>query len=211
MARRRTTEPHKPEDARARRSIQALQDSLLELLKHKPLEQIGLKEITDHAGLSHVTFFRRFASKEDLLKHTAEQEVQNLLRLGDTAIADVNTSSSRGVCDYVQARRGLWRTLLTGGAVPVMREEFVRISAEIASVRARANPWIPIDLAVPFVAAGIFEIFAWWMRQPDDYPEENVIALFDALIIDTVGRQRKVSRRPPSRTNRCGDPIGLSD
>lgn len=176
-----------------RRSIQALQKSLLELLQHKPLDQIGLKEITDQAGLSHVTFFRRFASKEDLLKHTAEEEVQNLLRLGQSAIANETPDSSRAMCDHVQARRSLWRTLLTGGAVPVMREEFMRISAEIAEVRGRANPWIPLDLAVPFVAAGIFEILAWWMRQPDDYPEENVITLFDSLIIDTVSRQRKIT------------------
>lgn len=193
MARKRTTEPNKPEDARVRRSIQALQKSLLELLQHKPLDQIGLKEITDQAGLSHVTFFRRFASKEDLLKHTAEEEVQNLLRLGQSAIANETPDSSRAMCDHVQARRSLWRTLLTGGAVPVMREEFMRISAEIAEVRGRANPWIPLDLAVPFVAAGIFEILAWWMRQPDDYPEENVITLFDSLIIDTVSRQRKIT------------------
>lgn len=193
MARKRTTEPTRTDDPRAQRSVKALHDSLLELLEHKPIDQISLKEITDKAGLSHITFFRRFGSKEDLFQHIAEEEVRNLLQLGQTAIAAEKPASVQGMCDYVQARRKLWRTLLTGGAVPVMRAEFMRISAEIAEARGRINPWLPIDLSVPFVTSGIFEILAWWMRQPDDYPVHNVITLFDALIIETVGRPRTIS------------------
>lgn len=192
MGRKRITEPSKPADARVARSVKALQDSLLGLLQHKPLDQIALKEITDAAGLSHVTFFRRFASKEDLLQHIAQDEVQQLLGFGETAVAEGDGASSRAMCNHVQGRKDLWRSLLTGGAVSAMREEFMRLSMERVALRGRANPWIPIDLAVPFVTSGIFETLAWWMRQPDDYPEENVVALLDALVIDTVGRQRSV-------------------
>ena len=170
----------------------ALQDSMLALLEHRPIDQISLKEITDGAGLSHVTFFRRFASKEELFQHIATEEVRNLLSLGQSAISEQGSESPQHMCDYVQLRRKIWKTLLTGGAVSIMRDEFMRISAEIAAVR-RANPWLPVDLGVPFTTSGIFEIFAWWMRQPDDYPVKNVVKLFEALIIENVGRPRSVS------------------
>lgn len=192
MARQRTTQPNKTDDPRAQRSIKALQESMLALLEHRPIDQISLKEITDGAGLSHVTFFRRFASKEDLFQHIATQEVRNLLLLGRNALDDQGSDSPQRMCDYVQVRRKIWKTLLTGGAVSIMREEFMRISAEIAAVR-RANPWLPVDLGIPFTTSGIFEILAWWMRQPEDYPVKHVVKLFDALIIENVGRPRSVS------------------
>ena len=140
---------------------------MLALLEHRSIDQISLKEITDGAGLSHVTFFRRFASKEDLFQHIATQDVRNLLLLGRNALDDQGSDSPQRMCDYVQVRRKIWKTLLTGGAVSIMREEFMRISAEIASVR-RANPWLPVDLAVPCTTSGSFEILAGWRQQPED-------------------------------------------
>lgn len=193
MARKRTNAPTKPADARANRSIEALQSAFLRLIEEKPFEQILLREITDAAGLSYPTFFRRFASKADLLEHIAAAEVRGLIELGQSAFADRDLRSAQRMCDYVQARRKLWTTLLTGGATAAMREEFMRVSREMADTQPRQNPWLPIDLAVPFVANGIFEILSWWLRQPEDYPVENVVTLLDVLIIGTTARPRNIT------------------
>ncbi len=193
MARQRTTTPTKPDDARATRSIEALQQALLDLLDDRPFDQIAIKDITEAAGLSYPTFFRRFASKDELLEQIAAGEVRQLLKLGESALATRDPTSSAKMCEYVQARRKLWTTLLTGGASSAMRAEFMRIAREIAHSRPQANPWLPIDLAVPFVTNGIFEILAWWMRQPEDYPVKHVIGLFNALVVDITARPRNVS------------------
>ena len=89
--------------------------------------------------------------------------------------------------------------LLNGGAAHIMREEFRRIAEEMAYSRPRANPWLPVELAAPFVTSGIFEILAWWLRQPEDYPLDDIVALFDALIVDVTARPRiapKLIRKP---------------
>jgi AcrR family transcriptional regulator len=192
VARARTVIPTKPDDARAQRSIEALRAGFLALIERKPLDQIFIKEITDEAGLSYPTFFRRFASKEDLLEHIAAEEVRTLLSLGQSAMDRKAAGSSRRMLEYVQDHRKLWTVLLTGGAASAMRQEFMRVAREIASAGPRINPWIPLDLAVSFVANGIFEILAWWMRQPADYPLENVLKLFDALIVDSTARPRNI-------------------
>ena len=193
MARARTNTPTKPDDARAQRSIEALRQAFLDLLEHRALDQISIKEITDAAGLSYPTFFRRFASKQDLLEDIAAEEVRNLLHLGETAMTRRSgAESAEHLVEYVQRHRRLWSVLLTGGAASAMRQEFMRVAREIARSRPRTNPWLPIDLAVAFVTSSIFELFAWWMKQPEDYPVENVIKLFDALVIDTAGRPRNI-------------------
>lgn len=194
MARKRTTVPTKPDDARAERSIEALRAALLELVERKPFDQISIRNITDAAGLSYPTFFRRFASKEALLEDIAAEEVRKLLALSEEAIGQRNgKESGEMLCRYVQDHRRLWKILLNGGAALAMRKEFMRIAQEIAHARPRKSPWLPVDLAVPFVTSGIFEIFAWWMRQPEDYPLANVVKLFDALIIDTTRRRRRIA------------------
>lgn len=193
MARPRTTTPTKPDDARVQRSIDLLSNAFLSLLEHKSLEEISIRDITDEAGVSYPTFFRRFDGKDDLLNHIAAKEIRHLLNLGQSTITrPPEEDSGTELCDYVQAHRKLWKTLLNGGAALAMREEFMRTARQIADTRERANPWLPTDLAVPFVTSGIFEIIAWWMRMPEDYPEENVITLFNALIIDSVRRPRDI-------------------
>lgn len=166
---------------------------MLDLIEQKPFDQISIKDITETAGLSYPTFFRRFQSKEELLGHIATEEVRTVLYLGRSAIADRHSPESpRLMCEYVQERRKLWTALLTGAA-SVMRVEFMRVAKEIAEARPRINPWIPTELAVPFVTSGIFEILAWWMSEREDYPVENVITLFNALVVNVAGRPRNIA------------------
>lgn len=194
MARLRTNTPTKPDDARVHRSIESLRTAFLQLLGHQPLDEITIKDITETAGLSYPTFFRRYGSKEDLLTDIATEEVRRLLSLSEKAVD--NRESQKPVetmCAYIQDHWTLWKTLLTGGAASAMREEFMRISTEINASRPRTNPWLPEELAVHFVASGIFEILAWWMKQPVDYPVENVVKIFNALIVDLAARPRDIT------------------
>src|SRR4030095_11916314 len=125
---------------------------------------ILIKEITAVAGLSYPTFFRRYASKTELLEDIATAEVRRLLSLCEAAMTARNSAySANDLCDYVQNHRKLWTALLNGGAANAMRQEFMKIAKEIADARPRVNPWLPMDLGVPFVTSGIFEILAWWM------------------------------------------------
>ena len=45
-----------------------LTEALFLLLKEKPLKEISIKELCDRAGLSRLSFYRNYSSKEDILK-----------------------------------------------------------------------------------------------------------------------------------------------
>ena len=192
LARARTTTPSKSGDARAQRSAEAMRAAFLDLIERKPLEDISIKEITDGAGVSYPTFFRRYATKNELLEEIATDEVRALISLGHAALNGEGQGSAFDLCSYVHAHRKLWTVLLNGGAAHIMRAEFARIAEELGHSGPRANPWLPVELAAPFVTSGIFEILAWWLRQPEDYPLDDIVALFDALIVDVAARPRIV-------------------
>lgn len=50
------------------RSKQWIADSLLILIKDTPYHQISITDIMEKAGLSRLTFYRNFESKEDILR-----------------------------------------------------------------------------------------------------------------------------------------------
>ncbi|MFI3312985.1 MAG: TetR/AcrR family transcriptional regulator [Eubacteriales bacterium] len=50
------------------RSKQWMADALLILIKDTPYEQISITNITEKAGVSRLTFYRNFESKEDILR-----------------------------------------------------------------------------------------------------------------------------------------------
>ena len=166
--------------------------AFLRLIERKPLEEISIREITECAGVSYPTFLRRYASKAELLEEIATEEVRILLSLGDPAFRAAPQGNATELCCHVHTHRKLWTVLLNGGAAHAMREEFKRIAEEMAYTRPPANAWFPVELAVPFVTSGIFEILAWWLRQPEGYPIEHVVTLFNALIVDVAARHRPV-------------------
>lgn len=173
----------RPDDPRAVKSREALHQALLRLLEAQPFERITIKELTASAGVSYPVFFRQFATKEELLADLAAGEVRRLLALTYPIVEEaVALKNLQEMCHYVQQRRSLWKSLLTAGAASTMRSEFARIAAEIARAGPQANPWLPVELASPFAAAGIFEILAWWLNQHEDYPIRNVVKILHALI-----------------------------
>jgi len=192
LVRKRTTVPTRPADARVRRSVEALHTALLELIEIRPLDQILLREITDRAGLSYPTFFRRFASKEELLIDIARNEVRKLMEMSAQAILRRNSQGAQAMCEFIQMRRKLWETLLTGGAASAMRDEFLFASREMSKVTTYPRHELPVELMIGLFANGTFEVVAWWMRQGYDYPVANVIKLFNVMITDPLVRLRRL-------------------
>jgi len=185
----------RPDDARAIRSREALQAALLALLGECAFHEVTIRDITTRAGVSYPTFFRRYGTKEELLKDIAAGEVRRLL--GATVPNMQRASPEESLillCGYVHERRTLWKALLTTQAAGAMRVELARIFAEIGNSQdlERKNPWLPVSLVSRFVASGVFEILAWWLSQEDDYPVRNVVTFLTQLIVEPTLVSRDV-------------------
>lgn len=166
------------------RSRTALRLALLRLVERKPFEAIAVREIAAEAGVTFPTFYRQYATKEALLSDIATDELHHMavLMRSRPDPGDLNRAA-RAICDYVEERRSLWTALLTTGAASVMRVEFVALTHAFVEQEGRINPDFPADMVASYVVSAAFDILAWWLRQPADYPVDRVARYLEVLVL----------------------------
>jgi AcrR family transcriptional regulator len=171
-------------DARAVRTREALRQGLLRLLDLKPLEHITIRDICEAADVGYTTFFRHHQTKESLLNDVAAEQIGRLVGLAlPVADASDTRTASMALCTYVDQHRKLWSTLLTGGAAGAMRDEFLRLSRQIAATRAQPGTWPPPDIATILVVSSTIELLYWWLRDSKPLTIEQVAEIHERVII----------------------------
>lgn len=169
------------------KSREALCRALLDLLETEPFDKISVRQIVDVAGVGYNTFFRHYSDKEAMLRDMAEQEIKQLVSLSVPVLDSEDTlAACLTVCSYVARNKKLWKTLLTGGASAALREEFVRLSREVAENRYKGKDWLPIDAAVILITSGTFELLAWWLSAEDPVPVEQLATIYQRVIVSPV-------------------------
>jgi AcrR family transcriptional regulator len=174
-------------DARVVKSRDALCKALLDLLKTEPFERISVRQIVDHAGVGYNTFFRHYADRDAILRDIAAEEIRQLVSLSVPVLDAENTlAACMSVCQHVAENKALWRTLLTGGASATLREEFIKLSRNVAESRANEKDWLPLDAAVILITSGTFELLAWWLGSDDPVPVEQLATIYQRAIVSPV-------------------------
>ena len=183
------------QDPRAARSREALRRAFLGLLETKSLDQITIQDITSSAELGYVTFFRHHATKESLLNEIAADQIRFLVQLTLAVLDRSNVrAASLALCSYVDQHRALWTTLLTGGAAAVIREEYIRLSSEVAEKRTPPDSWLSPEIAGILVVSATIELLTWWLRQKHPEPIERVAEIHERIIISPVMNAKKRSK-----------------
>lgn len=168
-------------DPRQIRSASALREALLRLLVCKDFDQITIRDITTEAGVHNATFFRHHADKESLLNKVAAEEINRLVAF--SLPAGLSLQGNLALCEYVSTHRALWKALLNGGARLAMREEYLRLSTEVALKHTGAKSWLPEELAVTCSTMLIIETISWWLAQDEDaYSPQQVASMLFQLI-----------------------------
>jgi AcrR family transcriptional regulator len=189
-------------DARAVRTREALRNALLKLLESKSLEKITILDICEVADVGYTTYFRHHPTKESLLEDVAAAQIARLVGL-TLPVAENTDMRAAGIAlfTYVQEHRKLWSTLLTGGAEGAMKNEFLRISREVAASRGRSDHWPPADLSTILVVSSTIELLSWWLRQKKPWTVEQVAEVHERVIIgpaihmERIPSARAVARR----------------
>ncbi|MCE7798293.1 TetR/AcrR family transcriptional regulator [Sphingobium sufflavum] len=180
-------------DPRQIRSATALREALLTLLERKAFDQITVREIAAEAGVNNSTFFRHYVDKQALLDTVAADEISRLVAF--SLPWGPKLDGNRALCSYVNDRRALWKALFNGGARAAMREEYLRLSREVAAKHTGSTSWLPNDFAIICSTMLIIETISWWLSQsePNVQSGEEIAVMLDLLLSATT------SQKPPPR------------
>ena len=157
------------------------------LLERKTFAEIMIRDITGEAGVGYATFFRHYETKQALLNDLAADEIRHLVHM---TLPSLKSADARGaclaLCAYVDEHRALWSALLAGGAAASVREEFMRVSQEVAASYPEPGGWLSKELGVAFSVGAIIEVLTWWLRLPHPVPVEQVAEALDRLAIQPL-------------------------
>lgn len=173
-------------DARQVRTRAKLLRAMLTLLERGSFEGITVRALAAEAGVGYATFFRHYPSKEALLDDLAADEIAGLLgKAMPLLYAENSGRACVALFETISQRKTLWRALLTGGAAPLLREQFIAQARKLAAdspapADAAASP---LDLRVTFATSATIEIVGWWLRQPEELPIETIAGILDRLAI----------------------------
>ena len=169
-------------DLRMQRTRRAIREGFLGLLQHKRFDQITARDIATESMIGYATFFRHYASKEELLHEIAANEIAQLFALaGPLLQAKGSLASCQALCDYVFEHRAIWTILLTGGAAEILREEFTRMALE--RPQAPKLKWLPQELGAVFGVSSTIEIIGWWLKRPNELTPKQVATILDRLVV----------------------------
>jgi len=151
-------------DPRAERSRVALRNAMLTLIKQKPYDEIQIKDITDCANTGRVTFYRHYASKEELLLDFIAH-IYALIR----PLIQVHTASEvldfnqeppiQALFEFIEGDRLLFKRLVTCPIAPRLIEQARRFT--VSQIR-RTTPFIG-DFAANHITSCIIGNIMWWL------------------------------------------------
>ncbi len=73
-------------DRRVRYTKMALKQSLLELMRHKPIEKITVKDICEKADINRGTFYAHYSDSYDLLAQIEDELFNEILQYVETSL-----------------------------------------------------------------------------------------------------------------------------
>ena len=160
----------KKEDARVRRTRDALGDALVALMQEKPFDTITVQDVLDRANVSRSTFYSHYSDKDDLLMSDAEEFFEALsMALSQHGDKSDRVFPVREFFAHLADVQPFFKALVKSGKyqenMELARGHFARgIERRLGELpRGRSIP--PNELpAIAYTQAGaLLSLLAWWL------------------------------------------------
>jgi len=156
------------EDRRVRRTREAIQRALLDLMVHKGYDAVTVQDIIDRADIGRSTFYSHFTDKRDALMSTMD-EVRVFLQPDPAAPASGGLFGfSLRLFEHTHQQRQLYRALVGrhgGGLVAARIEQLIAEAVRdelVALLPEGREPAVPVDAIVRFVVGAYSAVLRGW-------------------------------------------------
>lgn len=173
-------------DRRVKRTQQALQDALVELMLEKGFEATTIADIAERANVGRSTFYAHFADKEALLR----ESFQGLRRF----LVAANVASPRPavhpalqfalpMLEHVFEARDLFTALVSRRSTAVDLLHVMLVDMVMDELTACSNEVnVPRAAIAEHVVGSFLAVCNWWMTAPSALTATEVDAAFRKLM-----------------------------
>jgi len=165
-------------DRRVRRTRALLGQALRDLILEKPYESIIIQDITDQADLNRATFYLHYASKEELLMDSLEEQFDALVEQIEAEKNGrpmwENPATIRIIFDYVAENAELFRVLLGPQGQGYVMYRVLNYIAQVDEEELQeafgkdALP-VPDAILARHFAGSLFSLIGWWLEHDMPY------------------------------------------
>ena len=175
----------KNESRRVRMTKRMIQDSLVDLLRDKPIEKVSISELCELADVNRTTFYNHYATQHDVLLEIGERIVSEIAA---SAISDAGerpmplSEQVASICRYLKDHQEESQFLLThfkadDDVIQGMLAQ--RLAAGQAGFRESIVGYDQDTrrLLSSFVAHGVYSLIRCWLLEGIDKSPEEIGAL----------------------------------
>ena len=179
----------KPVDRRAKMTRELLKQSLIELMKNKPIHEISIKKICETADVNRSTFYHHYNSQYELFN-----DILNDIGVDITEMVkrhqekpDWMRSVLTDAFTYIENRRDTFLVILSensgfsiGETLTMYVDRFINTASESSSEIAK--------YCSVFATAGISTVVWKWLNAEDRMSAKELANIITTLLAPSLGR-----------------------
>lgn len=136
---------------------QYITNSLFELMKDKPYNDISITEITDKAKVNRVSFYRNFTSKEDIIDKWIKFTTQNFLSISDISYQkDSTLDYFTKLFTHLEKYKTEAMLIYNANLFNLLKNEF---DSNLINLHKKEYS----NYKSYFLAGGIFNVYYFWL------------------------------------------------
>jgi AcrR family transcriptional regulator len=159
--------------------------AFVDLLQHQELDNISIRDIATSAGVGYSTFYRHYATRDELIAEIADCEVSAFFDWTFSQFFDENPSEvCRLAAQHIDQRQKFWRAMTSGPAAAILQERVMAAMLRLSEGYQFGSGYFSRELGASIIATIYVELLAWWLRQGGAYSVDYLAGAFERMIIE---------------------------
>lgn len=170
-----------------KKSKQLISMAIYQLMFTIPYEKITVKMICEKAGVSRMSFYRYYSTKEDVFINFADERFEEFYETYMTNEITLD-SFTRDVISYFKKYTRQVKILEKANCMSILITQFERYAAYImrnakslSVFQHHNNP-----LAVPYYAGAFYNVLVYWSKNNFKHSEEEMTRMLEELLTTRV-------------------------
>ena len=166
-----------------KKSKQLISMAIYQLMYTTPYSKITVKMICEKAGVSRMSFYRYYSTKEDVFINFADERFEDFY---DTFMTKDITIDSfiRNVVNYFKKYSRQIKILEKADSTQILIVQFERYAAYIMRNAKSLSVFQYHDnpLAVPYFAGAFYNVLVYWSKNNFKQSEEDMTRMLEELL-----------------------------